>query len=359
MYMASRYAVMDDCRMQIREYRLHSRSTGSDLNRRASRVSHFDKFGPEMAPRNAPLIWRKSVAALALSVLFAASQLGLVTADEKGASGQPVYQVAKLRMMARVYMACGTYSEARQLAQRALQTAKTQNASDVELCACRLDLAYLYNEVGEYDEAEVQCRLGIELQQKLYSEKYPNVADALRIMTAILREQGRYEDARVALEQAATIMQEHHEQESREMIPLEIEKARLLFKEGAVDTAESCYLETLKSIDRIFGPDHAYTARIQVELAALYVCQRRYNQAERLVLAASQVQEKIYGPDHHFLIPAWLVMAHVHHARGDNTQTRKMIQKSMLVARNKLEPTHPLTRKVLSESKILGSEDSD
>ena len=91
----------------------------------------------------------------------------------------------------------------------------------------------------------------------------------------------------------------------------------------------------------------------------LYVRQRRYHQAERLVLAAIQVQERVYGRDHHFLIPAWLVMARVHHSRGNQTQARGMIEKSMLAAKNKLEPTHPLTRKIISEAKILGIEGSN
>lgn len=357
--MTSTYAVMDDCGMQVRDYRFHSRQVGSELNRHATGAADFDRLGPRKPPRCVSLIWMKNVVTLALSVLFAASQLGPVTAGEEGGPGQPVGQIHKLRMMARVYMACGAYSEARLLAQKALETARTQNASDLELCACRLDLAYLYNEVGEYDEAEVQCRQGIELQQRLYSKKHPDVASALRIMSAIFREQGRYEDARTALEQAITIMQEHPGQEGRGMLPLEIERARLLFKEGAVDTAESCYLEALKSIDRTFGPDHAYTAKIQVEVATLYVLQRRHQEAERLVLAAIQVQERVYGPDHHFLIPAWLVMACAHHSRGNQTQARAMIEKSMLAAKNKLESTHPLTRKIISEAKILGIEGSN
>lgn len=352
--MTSTCAVTGNCGVRVRNYRLHNRQAGSNLNRSATGATDFDRFRPRKPPRHISLIWVKNVVTLALSVLFAASQFGPVAAVEKGGPGQPLGQVHKLRMMARVYTACGAYSEARLLAQKALETAKTQNASDPELCACRLDLAYLYNEVGEYDEAEVQCRQGVELQQKLYSEKHPDVASALRIMSAIFRAQGRYEDARTALEQAIAIMQEHPGQEDRGMLPLEIEKARLLFKEGAVDAAESCYLKALKSIDRTFGPDHAYTAKIQVEVAALYVLQRRYHEAERLVLAAMQVQEKVYGPDHSFLIPAWLVMARVHHSRGNQTQAREMIERSILAARNKLEPIHPLAREVVSEAKALG-----
>lgn len=352
--MTSTYAVTDNCKRQVGNCRLRDCEAGSNLNRCVAGPSEFDRFRQRRRHRDVLSVRVKIVVTLTLCLLFATSQLEPVAAREGAGSGQPAGQVRKLRMMARVYMACGAYSEARLFAQRALETAETQGASDQELCACRLDLAYLYTEVGQYDEAETQCKQGIELQQKFYPEKHPDVASALRIMSAILREQGRHEDARAVLERAITIIRERPGQEARGMLALEIERARLLFREGALDAAESCYLETLRTIDRTFGPEHAYTAKIRVELAALYVRQRQHHQAERLVNAAIQVQERVYGPDHHFLIPAWLVLARVHQSRGNQTQVREIIEKSLLTAQKKLEPTHPVTRKVISEAKMLG-----
>lgn len=296
----------------------------------------------------------RRVAVFALALLFAVGQVVPVAAAEQGGLGRSVVQAHKLRMMARAFTACGAYSEARLLAQRALEIAEAQGASDPELCACRLDLAYLYAELGEYDRAEVQCKQGLALQRRFYSEKHPDVAAALKIMSAILREQGRYEDARIILERAIAIMLEHHEQGARAMSSFEIARARLLCEEGGLVAAESCYLKTLKSLDVTFGAEHAYTAKIRVEIAALYVRQHRYDQAETLARDAIQVQQRIYGGDHHFLIPAWLVLARVHHHRGDQRQVREMIEKSLLAAGKKLTPVHPLARKLASEAKALG-----
>ena len=75
-----------------------------------------------------------------------------------------------LRSMARVYMASGGYEKARPFLERALNLAKKTNASDSEMCACMLDLAYLYKNQGKLAEAETTCRSGLELQKKIYSQ---------------------------------------------------------------------------------------------------------------------------------------------------------------------------------------------
>lgn len=294
------------------------------------------------------------IAVLASVLLLAAAQFLPVRAAKEGASRGAVAHAHKLRIMSRAFTACGAYSQARLFAQRALEIAAEQGASDPELCACRLDLAYLYAETGQYDRAEIECNHALELQRKFYSERHPDVAAALKIMSGILLGQGRHEDARIALERAIEIMLEHHKKGAPAMASYEIAGARLLCEEGMLDAAESCYLKTLELLDASFGDEHAYTAKVRVEIAALYVRRQRYDQAERLAHNAVAVQQRVYGENHQFLIPAWLVMAHVHDHRGEHKQAREMIEKAQLVAGKKLEPAHPLARRLAREARTLG-----
>ncbi|MHC4743221.1 MAG: tetratricopeptide repeat protein [Planctomycetota bacterium] len=138
------------------------------------------------------------------------------------------------------------------------------------------------------------------------------------------------------------------------MASYEIARARLLCEEGMLDAAESCYLKTLESLGVSLGYEHAYTAKVRVEIAALCVRRQRYDQAESLTRDAIAVQQKVYGEDHHFLIPAWIVMAHVHDHRGEQEKAREMIEKAQLAAGRKLEPAHPLARKLAREARTLG-----
>ncbi|MHC4889171.1 MAG: tetratricopeptide repeat protein, partial [Planctomycetota bacterium] len=85
-----------------------------------------------------------------------------------------------LRSIARVYMAYGDYAKAQPFAEQALSLARTSGASDSELCSCLIDLAYLYNNQGKLAAAEEMCKLGLELQEKVYFKKHPYVAYTLR-----------------------------------------------------------------------------------------------------------------------------------------------------------------------------------
>lgn len=294
------------------------------------------------------------IAVFALVLLLADSQLLPVRAAKQSPAGPTVAHAHKLRMMSRAFTACGAYSQATLFARRALEIATEQGASDPELCACRLDLAYLYAETGKYDSAEIECSTAIELQRRLYSEKHPDVAAALKIMARILMGQGRHKEARNALERAIEIMLQHHKQDAPAMASYQIARARLLCEEGMLDVAEACYLKTLESLDESLGDEHAYTAKIRIELAELYVKRQSYDRAESITGEAMAVQQRVYGREHHFLIPAWLVMAHLCEHKGDQKQARQIIEKARLVAGTKLEPLHPLARRLAREAEELG-----
>ncbi len=147
--------------------------------------------------------------------LFLVLVLGLVLlkgsiADGKPLQGKKSPPCKTLRSMARVYMAYGDYAKAQTFAEQALALARTKNASDSELCLCVIDLAYVYDNQGRLSEAERMCKLGLKLQQKVYYKKHPYIAYTLRILSSIYQGQGRYRDARLALERAMAIMLDSH-----------------------------------------------------------------------------------------------------------------------------------------------------
>ena len=57
--------------------------------------------------------------------------------------------------------------------------------------------------------------------------------------------------------------------------------------------------------------------------------QERYEQAEQFIGRALAEQERVHGADHHFLVPAWLVMARIHQARGRFAEARTLLDKSL------------------------------
>jgi tetratricopeptide (TPR) repeat protein len=238
-----------------------------------------------------------------------------------------------LRVMARIYMAHGQYTKAQPLAEQALELAQKRNVSNQELSLCLLDLAYVYNNQGKFDEAEKMCKLGLALQEKIYYQTHPYIAYTLRTLSSIYQGQHRYEDAHQALDRAMSIMLENFPADDPVFAPLQVDFAKLLVAEGKLEQAEDYYNKALETINQIYGPDHLYTATVVGSLAELYVLQARYEQAESLINKALAVQERVYGPDHHLVAPAWITRAEICRSKGDYTGAENLIKKALAVVK--------------------------
>lgn len=243
-----------------------------------------------------------------------------------------------LRSMARVYMASGGYEKAQPLLEGALNLAKTTDAEDSELCACVLDLAYLYKDQGKLAQAETMCLSGLELQEKVHSPNHPYVAYTLRILGDIYKGQGRYRQAENSLKRALSIMRQVSSEDASEVAPFKVDMARLLIAQGNLAGAESYLDEAMPVIERSYRPGHLYTAKVLTSMARLRVLQGRYVEAEELIGKALPVQERVYGPNHHFLVPAWLVKSRIFQAKGDLANARKLLEKSLRIAENRTDP---------------------
>jgi len=311
-------------RFMIDDLRLTNASDSTIENRKSKIINH--------------------IVLLVTCLFFCSSVLGAGTAPLQNAQSS-----ASLRAMGRVHMACGGYEKAQPLLERALNLAQATNAPDTEVCACLIDLAYLYKEQGNLNQAETMCQLGLQLQEKVYRPNHPYVAYTLRILSEIHREQGRYQQAGSELDRAMTIMRAVRSDDDQEIAPFKVDKARLLMAAGDLPNAESYFKEALEVIVRSFGPEHLYTAKVQSSLAALYVSQGRYAQAETLIFKALAVHEKVHGPDHHFLVPLWLVKADIDRAQGETANAKTLLEKSLRVARSQNDSGGLIEAEVLSK----------
>jgi tetratricopeptide (TPR) repeat protein len=269
---------------------------------------------------------------VALVLLSSSFVIPIGTAGARAKRAKKTYSHSSLRAMSRVYMASGNYDKAQPLLESALDLARTSNAPDSDLCACTLDLAYLYKNQGKLAEAETICLAGLDLQEKVYSPKHPYVAYTLRILSEIYRGQGRYREAADSLERAMTIMRAVSSEDDPDMAPITVDMARLMVARGDFARADSHFKKAIAIIEGSYGPTHLYTTKVLTSMAALRVLQGRYAQAEALISRALPVQEKVYGSNPHFLVPAWLVMSQVYKAKGDLTGAKMLLAKSLRAA---------------------------
>jgi len=301
-----------------------------------------------MAGAKAPSKKRRNIKSIILFLFYGSFILSVCIVSAWARSAERSYTCGSLRSMARVYMASGGYEKAQPLLEQALHLAERTSASDIELCACVLDLAYLYKNQGKLTDAETMCRLGLKLQEKVYSESHPYVAYTLRILSEIYQGQARYREAADALERAMTIMLRVSREDDQEIAPFKVDMARLLMAQGDLTKSESYFNEAIAIIEKSYGPNHLYTTKVLSSMATLYVLQERYAEAEELISRTLPIQEKIYGPDHHFLVPVWLVKSKVYQAKGDMVNAKKLLEKSLSTVENRANSGHSSEGDILS-----------
>jgi len=265
-----------------------------------------------------------------LVLVFSLALVGTSIAGGKTKPDRKHPSSKTLRSMARVYMAYGEYAKAQPLAEKALALAKIKGASDSELAICFIDLATLYTYQGKLVDAEEMCQSGLQLQKKILCKNHPYLAYTLSALSLIYREQGKYYQAKSALDEAIAIMLDSHSADDKAMAPFFVDIAKLLVAEGDLEQAESYYQKAMLLINSSYGPDHLYTANVLADIAKLYTLQERYAEAEELVNRAVAVQEKIYGSDHHLIAASWLTKAKICQVRGERAQAEKLINKALI-----------------------------
>src|SRR4030042_2615280 len=179
--------------------------------------------GPMMAGAKTLSLKRRNIHSIIPALFCASLVFSIGTISVWASPVERAYSCGSLRSMARVYMASGGYEKAQPFLERALHLAKETNASDSEVSACMLDLAYLYKNQGRLAEAETTCRSGLELQEKVYGQSHPYVAYTLRILSEIYRRQARYHEAMDTLERAITMMREFSLEDDQELAPFKVD----------------------------------------------------------------------------------------------------------------------------------------
>ena len=300
-----------------------------------------------MVGATSPLANRKSTNRIfAIFCISIVLSLGIVSAS--AAPSKKAFSSKSLRSMARVYMACGSYEKAKPLLERALNLAEKKNTADSEMCACLIDMAYLYKNQGNMAEAETMCLRGLEMQQKINGRNHPYVAYTLRILSEIYARQARYCQAVGTLQQALTIMSEFTLEEDQELAPFKVDMARLLAAQGDYEKAESYYKNAIDTIEKGYGAQHLYTSKVYTSMASLYADQGRYDEAEKFIARALPIQERVHGPNHHLLIPAWLVKSRICEAKGDLLNAKVFLEKSLGAVNNQADSGHVVECHVLS-----------
>lgn len=235
----------------------------------------------------------------------------------------------------------GEFNEAILVAEKALVAAKNEFGVNNNSYASSLNnLAYLYENIAQYEKAKPLYIEAIEIRKKLLGENHPSYVLSLNNLAALYLNMGQYEKAEALFLQTVEITKkisgdnnldyaisldnlgnlyrttgEYEKAESLNLQALKIIKnvlgdnnldyatslnnlGNLYLDKGLYEKAEPAYLQLLGILQKILSENQPEVAIGLSNLASLYEKMGQYEKAESFYLQALEIMRKILGENH-------------------------------------------------------------
>ncbi len=179
--------------------------------------------------------------------------------------------------------------------QKAIDLAST---SSPDLATSLNNLAYLYESMGKYTEAEPLYVRSLVISEEQLGAHHPSTATSLNNLAGLYESMGRYTEAEPLYVRSLAIDQEVYGENHPEVATDLNNLASLYESLGRYDEAEPLYVRSLAIKEKELGANHPSTATSLNNLAYLYESLGRYAEAEPLYLRAVAIAEDKLGIDH-------------------------------------------------------------
>jgi tetratricopeptide (TPR) repeat protein len=204
-----------------------------------------------------------------------------------------------LNNLAYLYESMGRYAEAEPLYVRSLAIREEQlGANHPDTATSLNNLASLYRLIDRYTEAEPLYVRSLAIREAHLGTNHPDISISLNNLAGLYESTGRYTESEPLYVRSLAIKEEqlgaHHPSTATSLNNL----AFLYESTGRYAEAEPLYLRAVAIIEEQLGAHHPSTATSLNNLAGLYRSIGRYAEAEPLYLRAVAIIEEQLGIDH-------------------------------------------------------------
>ena len=231
-------------------------------------------------------------------------------------SDQPEVQAELLATVGRVYSRLALFEEARPLLEKALALRRSF-ASEADLAVSLEDLANVWSETGELEEAEALYRQAFDLRRKTYGERHPAVATSLNQLAGGLFDLGRYQEAEPLYLQALELREGLFGEEHAQVATTVNDLAVLYHQMGELERAEPLYRRALRARRRALGPHHPDLVTSLNNLAIVQRQRGNLDESEVLAREAVTIARQVFGKESFPLTGSLNVLARLQRDRGD------------------------------------------
>ena len=203
------------------------------------------------------------------------------------------------------------------------------------------NLAYLYDKLGRYSDAEPLYKRSLAIREKALGPDHPDVAFSLINLGALYFDKGRYADAEPEFKRSLDIREKALGPDHPDVAVSLNNLAELYRAQGRYADAEPLYKRSLAITGKALGPDHPDVGLSLNNLAALYNDQGRYADAEPVFKRSLDIREKALGLDHPDVAGTLNHLAELYRAQGRYADAEQLYKRSLAINEKVLGPDHP------------------
>ena len=160
------------------------------------------------------------------------------------------------------------------------------------------NLANLYNNQGNYNEALKYYNLALEIKEKILGKDHPSTATTYNNMARVYKAQGNYDEALKYYNMALEIREKNLGKDHPSTATTYDNIAGVYKVLGSYDEALKCYNIALEIREEKLGKDHPSTGSTYNNIAGVYREQGNYDESLKFLNQASKICEKVYGVNH-------------------------------------------------------------
>jgi pSer/pThr/pTyr-binding forkhead associated (FHA) protein len=163
---------------------------------------------------------------------------------------------------------------------------------------CLQELAQKERKSGRYVDAENYLSQILVVNQHLYGESHPHVADCLIDLASLNYSQNQFDKTEKLFLQAIAIRKQTLGEEHSDVVSAMLDLSAIYNSQALYPKAESLFSQALEIKKKELGEDHPEIATSLLDLAAIYYPQNRYQEVKNLYEQAIKIYKRSLDDKH-------------------------------------------------------------
>ena len=256
---------------------------------------------------------------------------------QRDLAGAPEVRAALQHTIGSIYNQLAAHEEAEELLQPAL-AAREELGDPAAVAKTLIELGVAARERAKHERAEVYLRRALKLCEGASEVDCPQ-ASTYTHLGSLLRERGKYQQARATFEQGLGRL--HGLEPDLRHAAIHGNLGRIHLELQDFDGALESFQQSLDVRERILGSDHPALAIDLNNVAIIHSSRGQYPLAAQMWHRAIRLQEQATGRTHPLVANSLNNLAILHEMQGDYEQAQEHYSDALEVRREIFGPDHP------------------